>query len=117
MVTWNDSDWTLLGVPQVVLEWSLIGAIAGAQFRLSSYLKLTIEERASLYIWLIAKPFVGTAFGGVIYFTAVGGMLILKGDPKIDHEEILAALGFLAAFSDRFALSTLDRLSLSSGSK
>jgi hypothetical protein len=114
--TWNESDWTVIGVPQMILEWSLIGAIAGALYRLSSYPKLTAQEKGVLYIWVLAKPFVGTALGGVIYFAAVGGVLMLKADAEIGHYEILSALGFLAAFSDRFALSVLDRLSLSTTS-
>jgi hypothetical protein len=109
--TFNKPDWIVLWVPQSVLEWSLIGAVAGALYRLSSYPRLTAQEKASLYLWVVAKPFVGTALGGIIYFLAVGGVLVLKGDSHIDHPELLSAIGFFAAFSDRFALSVLDRLS------
>jgi hypothetical protein len=60
----------------------------------------------------LAKPFVSTAFGCVVYLLAVGGVLMmLKGDAATT-KEILAALSFFAAFSDRFALSVLDRLLL-----
>jgi hypothetical protein len=111
--TFNHDDWTVMGVPQIVLEWSLIGAIAGALFRLSSYPRLSATDKAQLYLWVIAKPFVGVAFGGVVYFVAVGGVLVLQGSADVDHPQLLAALGFLAAFSDRFGLSVLERLSLS----
>ncbi len=110
IVTWGKPEWTVLWIPQSVLEWSLIGAIAGALYRLSSYPKLSEQEKATLYLWVLAKPFVSTAFGCIVYLLAVGGVLALKGDPTIDHREILAALAFFAAFSDRFALSVLDRL-------
>ena len=109
--TWNASDWTVMYVPQNILEWSLIGAVAGALFRLSNYPRLTAPQRASLYLWIVTKPFVGTALGGVVYFLAVGGVLVLNGTAKIEHIEILSAIAFFAAFSDRFALSMLNRLS------
>jgi hypothetical protein len=109
--TWNADDWTILAVPQNILEWSLIGAIAGALFRLSNYPRLTTPQRASLHLWIVTKPFVSTALGGVVYFLAVGGVLVLNGTPNIEHNEILSAIAFFAAFSDRFALSMLNRLS------
>jgi hypothetical protein len=111
VVTWNQPGWTVLFVPQFVLEWSLIGAVAGALFRLASYPRLTAQEKATLFLWVLAKPFVGTAFGGVVYFLAVGGVLILQGNPTIAHPELMAAIGFVAGFSDRFAFSAMDRLS------
>ncbi|MBI2358870.1 MAG: hypothetical protein HYV04_08190 [Deltaproteobacteria bacterium] len=112
-VTWNKSDWMLIGVPQLVLEWALLGSVAGALFRLASYPKLSAEEKAQLYIWVLTKPFVGTTLGGVIYFLAAGGVLVLNGNPKIEHDHLLAAVAFLAAFSDRVAFGILARLSLS----
>lgn len=111
-LTFNKGDWTVMGVPQMVLEWSLIGAVAGALFRLSSYPRLSATERAELYLWVLAKPFVGLALGAIIYFLAVGGVLVLSGKPDVERRELLAALGFLAAFSDKFALSVLSRLSI-----
>jgi hypothetical protein len=113
-LTWNEADWLVIGVPQLVLEWSLLGAVAGALFRLSSYPNLSASEKAELYLWVLAKPFVGIAFGGVIYFLAVGGVLVLTENAELNRRELLAALGFLASFSDKFALSALGRLSLSS---
>jgi hypothetical protein len=111
--TWNGSDWKVIWVPQAVLEWSLIGAVAGALYKLSNYPKLTDQEKARLYLWVLAKPFVSTALGSIVYFIAVGGVLTLKGNADIDHPELLSAMAFFAAFSDRFALSVLDRLSFS----
>jgi hypothetical protein len=111
VATWKTEEWVVLGIPQSILQWSLIGAIAGALYRLSSYPKLSGQEKATLYLWVLAKPFVSTAFGCVVYLLAVGGVLMmLKGDAATTHKEILAALSFFAAFSDRFALSVLDRL-------
>lgn len=111
-ITFNQDDWTLMGVPQIILEWALVGAIAGALFRLSSYPRLSTSEKAELYIWILAKPFVGVALGAVIYFLAVGGVLVLNGKPEVHHMELLSALAFLAAFSDKFAFSMLRRISL-----
>lgn len=110
-VTFGKNDWTLMGVPQLVLEWSLVGAIAGALFRLSSYPRLSEPEKAELYLWILAKPFVGVALGAVIYFLAVGGVLVLNGKAEVQHMELLSALAFLAAFSDKFAFSMLSRIS------
>ena len=110
-VTFDKPDWTIIGVPQMVLEWSLIGAVAGSLYRLSSYPRLSQVEKAELYLWVLAKPFVGVALGAVIYFLAIGGVLVLNGEAKVAHRELLAALGFLAAFSDKFAFSALDKLS------
>jgi len=112
VATWGKDEWIVIWIPQSILEWSLIGAVAGALYRLSSYPKLSEQEKATLYLWVLAKPFVSTAFGCVIYLVGVGGVLMLKGDPAITHREMLAAIAFFAAFSDRFALSVLDRLLL-----
>jgi len=114
-LTFNREDWTLVGVPQMVLEWSLIGAVGGGLYRLSSYPRLSVTEKAELYLWVLAKPFVGVALGAVIYFLAVGGVLVLNGEAKVQHSELLAALGFFAAFSDKFAFAVLDRLSVFGG--
>jgi hypothetical protein len=112
VATWHQDEWIVIWIPQSIMQWSLIGAIAGALYRLSSYPKLSEQEKATLYLWVIAKPFVSTAFGCVIYLLGVGGVLMLKGSPEIAHREMLAAIAFFAAFSDRFALSVLARLSL-----
>ena len=109
-VTFDKDDWTLIGVPQVILEWALIGAVAGSLYRLSTYPRLSSMERAELYLWVLAKPFVGVALGAVIYFLSVGGVLVLNGEAKVVHKELLSALAFFAAFSDKFAFSVLDRL-------
>jgi hypothetical protein len=109
-VTFDKDDWTLIGVPQMILEWALIGAVAGSLYRLSTYPRLSPIERAELYLWVLAKPFVGVALGAVIYFLSVGGLLVLNGEAKVVHKELLAALAFFAAFSDKFAFSVLDRL-------
>jgi hypothetical protein len=109
-VTFDKDDWTLIGVPQMILEWALIGAVAGSLYRLSTYPRLSPIERAELYLWVLAKPFVGVALGAVIYFLSVGGVLVLNGEAKVVHKELLAALAFFAAFSDKFAFSVLDRL-------
>ena len=109
-VTFDKDDWTLIGVPQMILEWALIGAVAGSLYRLSTYPRLSPIERAELYLWVLAKPFVGVALGAVIYFLSVGGLLVLNGEAKVVHKELLAALAFVAAFSDKFAFSVLDRL-------
>jgi hypothetical protein len=113
VVTWNKPDWTIVLVPQFILEWSGVGAVAGALYRLSSYPKLTEQEKAHLYLWVLSKPFVSTALGIIVYFLTIGGLLSLKGDIQINHPELLAAIAFVAAFSDRFALSVLDKLSFS----
>jgi hypothetical protein len=94
----------------MILEWALIGAVAGSLYRLSTYPRLSPIERAELYLWVLAKPFVGVALGAVIYFLSVGGVLVLNGEAKVVHKELLAALAFFAAFSDKFAFSVLDRL-------
>jgi phosphate/sulfate permease len=131
VATWNNPEWVILWIPQSILQWSLIGAIAGALYRLSSFPRLSAREKATLYLWIIAKPFVSTAFGCVVYLMVVGGVLmLLKGDLAPNqtstqenhkaenhkekerlHRELLAAVAFFAAFSDRFALSALNRLS------
>jgi hypothetical protein len=121
VATWGQKEWVILWIPQSILQWSLIGAIAGALYRLSSFPNLSSQEKATLYLWVIAKPFVSTAFGCVVYMMVVGGVLmLLKGDfaPPLEndkgkemlHKELLAAVAFFAAFSDRFALSALNRL-------
>jgi hypothetical protein len=108
-VTFGKSDWKIIWVPQAVLEWALIGSVAGVLYRLSRYTRLSASEKAELYLWAITKPFLGTAFGAVIYFLAVGGVLVLNGTPEIKHTELLAGLAFIAAFSDRFSISVLER--------
>ncbi len=111
-ITFDKPDWFIMGVPQMILEWSLVGAVAGALFRLSHYPRLSAAEKSELYIWVLAKPFVGVALGAVIYFLAVGGVLVLNGKSEVQHNELLSALGFLAAFSDKFAFSMLSRISI-----
>jgi hypothetical protein len=98
-------------MPKWSLNGPLVGAIAGSLYRLSSYPNLSAAERAALYLWVVAKPFVGVAMGAVIYFLAVGGVLVLSGKPDVTQRELLAALGFFAAFSDKFAFAVLSRLS------
>jgi hypothetical protein len=111
VATWGKEEWVVLWIPQSILQWSLIGAIAGALYRLSSYPRLSEQEKATLYLWILAKPFVSTAFGCVVYLLAIGGVLMLfKGNSARTNMEMLAAVSFFAAFSDRFALSVLDRL-------
>ena len=102
-ITFGKDDWIILWVPQSVLEWSLIGAIGGVLSRLSSYPHLSKDEKAELFLWSIVKPFLGTAWGGVIYFLASAGVLVLKGNAAIDNIQFLCAIAFIAAFSDKFS--------------
>lgn len=108
--TFNKEEWTILWVPQSVLSWSLLGAVGGVLHRLASYPRLSSAERAELYLWSIVKPFLGTAFGGIIYFLTSAGVLVLKSDATITNTQLLCAIAFVAAFSDRFSLGVIEKI-------
>ncbi len=61
-----------------------------------------------------ARPFVGAAFAGVIYFGLMAGLLSMQG-PDANGQDTPATfamfglLGFLSGFSERFATDFLER--------
>lgn len=97
------SDFSLLGVPGLVLSWACLGGITAILFHRRSMMekKWPFELR---WFWIIIRPLLGMIMGAFMYLGVVSGLLLygassIQGKPQ---QQILWALAFVGGFSDRF---------------
>ncbi len=109
-LVWNKAEIRIMFVPLAVWQWSFLGAVSGVLYRISVHPGSEPQEKRDLYMWAIARPFIGTALGGVIYFLAASGMLALSGKADIQNIQLLCGISFLTAFSDGFSQRLLDKV-------
>ena len=108
-LVWDKEDWLILWVPLSIWQWSLLGAVAGVVHQIC-FRQVPPEGQLSIYLWALGKPLVGTAMGGLVYFLAKSGNLVLTGYGDVKNTELLCALCFVAGFSDRFSVQVIERL-------
>ncbi len=107
-------------VPIAILEWSFAGGMVAVLYRLA-YQRNTTGIR--LYTWVVAKPIIGLFMGAIVYFLAVGGVLLLgtqttvqPSAQPIDPTMVLQdklwlnAFAFIGGFSDRFSVDLIKRV-------
>lgn len=107
IMVFSRSDPTIAYVPSPILEWAFTGGIIGVLYRLTSN---NIEN----YVWAITKPVIGLVMGGVVYFIALGGGILigLPQDGILPKNTIylLCAFAFVAGFSEKFSIDLINRL-------
>lgn len=108
-LVWDKDDWVILWVPLSIWQWSLLGSVAGVVHQVC-FRQVSPEGQLSIYLWALGKPLVGTAMGGLVYFLAKSGNLVLTGYGEVKNTELLCALCFVAGFSDRFSVQVIERL-------
>ncbi|MCX6677317.1 MAG: hypothetical protein NTU95_05150 [Methanothrix sp.] len=66
------------------------------------------------YVWVITKPFIAMVMGGVVYFIALGGGILIglpqTGSLPTNTIYLLCAFAFIAGFSEEFSLDLINRL-------
>jgi len=66
----------------------------------------------SFRLWYLCKPIMGAIFGWFVYLVYYVGVISAQGtssDGKIDKPQLAFLIAFLAGFSERFTIKTIDR--------
>ena len=65
---------------------------------------------ASFRLWYICKPVVGAIFGWFVVLVYYVGLVSAQGQADVKTPQVTYAIAFLAGFSERFTIKTIDRL-------
>jgi hypothetical protein len=101
-------DPTFAYVPLPILQWGLVGGILAVikHLALGRY-----KQLRKLYPWIVARPILGLFMGGVIYFIALAGGLLVNAQldqgGHLQSNLWLNAVAFMAAFNERFSEKVL----------
>ena len=107
IAVWQHQDYVIAYVPVPILEWGFAGGMAAVIHRLGYRKHKLVSD---LLPWIVARPVVGFFMGGVVYFIAmVGGVLVGKSITA-QTQLALNAVVFIAAFNERFANALFGRL-------
>jgi hypothetical protein len=61
-------------------------------------------------LWYICKPVVGAIFGWFVVLVYYVGLVSAQGQADVKTPQVTYAIAFLAGFSERFTIKTIDRL-------
>jgi hypothetical protein len=106
---WNRGDKFIMWIPVYALQGGFCGGMVAVFYRVA-ILRGAGLHGEKLYAWVVAKPIMGIALGGVVYLLVASGESALNGTPTINNYELVGALAFLGGFSDRFSLRLLNHL-------
>jgi len=103
-------DITFFGVPILIVIWGAIGSLAAILYRF-----YTAERRIHFDLevrWLIARPIIGIIMGAMAYLALSSGLMLLSTQPEqvVIRQEVFWIVAFLAGFSDRFYMGTINLL-------
>jgi len=79
ILLWGQPDPRIAYVPLPILQWSFLGGMVAVLYRLANQAN---TPNVHLYIWIITKPIIGMVMGAMVFFLAVGGVLLLS-DQKL----------------------------------
>ncbi len=103
---------TWLGLPteQVLLVGlaGALGSIVSIMTRIEQFAKTANVDRTVLLLTGLFKPIVGTSFALFVYSTIQGGIIPVTIDSD-KTEFFLAAMGFVAGFSERLAADVVTK--------
>jgi len=101
---WNKPDPRIAYVPAYILFWAFVGGVVSVLMR-AAYRRGFDTDEFDLGTWMLIKPVIAVPVGGVVYFIAVSGQLVMNSETRIENIEFLNVLAFLAGLSDRFAMA------------
>lgn len=104
----NELKVPLLGIPEPVIIWSLIGSFAAMIHRFN---RRPIEDFDDAMKWMLTRPVQGVVLGSAFYLVLNSGLFPLTGSNNSNFEdEVILVLSFLVGFSDRFVDSVFNAL-------
>ena len=101
---WRD----LVGLNAKAAWFGTIGGVTIGIYGIYSHIAMK-DFDANFYLWYICKPIVGAIFGWFVVLVYYVG-LVAAGQGEIHNPKVTYAIAFLAGFSERFTIKTIDRL-------
>lgn len=104
-------DVKVLEIPISVWLWSSAGSFTSMLFKAWNE---PFYEHTEAVRWILARPVVGVAMGAVSFLLIKSGLLVFGGAKEVSTPELISVVAFIAAFSDKWSITLLDKLAQSS---
>lgn len=101
----------VLEIPISVWLWSSAGSFTSMLFKAWNE---PFYEHSEAIRWVLARPVVGVAMGAVSFLLIQSGLLVFGGAKEVSSPELISVVAFIAAFSDKWSITVLDKLAQSS---
>jgi hypothetical protein len=104
--------WLWVGLIGLNAKAAWFGAIGGVTIGIYGiYSHIAAKDfDASYRLWYICKPVVGAIFGWFVVLIYYVGLVSAQGQADVKTPQVTYAIAFLAGFSERFTIKTIDRL-------
>jgi peptidoglycan/LPS O-acetylase OafA/YrhL len=99
----------IMFVPVYILEWGFVGGMLAVLYQ-AAYRRKDKNAEIELETWIVAKPIIGIFMGGLVYFLATLGEIVLNNRTEIQNIYFLNILAFIGGFSDRFSIDLIERV-------
>lgn len=99
----------LIGLNAKAAWFGTIGGVTIGIYGIYSHIAMK-DFDANFYLWYICKPIVGAIFGWFVVLVYYVGLVASQGQGQINNPQVTYAIAFLAGFSERFTIKTIDRL-------
>ena len=105
-------NWAWAGLVGLSAKAAWFGALGGVTIGIYGiYSHIAAKDfDASFRLWYICKPIVGAIFGWFVVLVYYVGLVSAQGQADVKTPQVTYAIAFLAGFSERFTIKTIDRL-------
>lgn len=99
----------LIGLNAKAAWFGTIGGVTIGIYGIYSHIA-SKDFDANFRLWYICKPIVGAIFGWFVVLVYYVGLVTAQGQGQLHNPQVTYAIAFLAGFSERFTIKTIDRL-------